>query len=137
MSESIETQKRVTRETCVLMFSGGRDSTLAALRLIDNGYNPTLVTISSDHLFGIEAVRHRLQEMKPFLPGETVWLTIRQPRDLKVDTTFYEQTCLPCHHAYAVTGAKVALAMGSRGLAFGYAGYQNTWPEQIVSPVVV
>src|SRR3546814_19775209 len=62
---------------CVLMFSGGRDSALAALRLIASGIQPILVTISSDHLFGIQAVRDRLNEMRDLLPEGTRWLRIR------------------------------------------------------------
>ncbi len=48
----------------------------------------------------------------------------------ETDTSFYEQTCLPCHHAYVVVGAAVAAKAGADTLAFGYASYQNGWPEQ-------
>jgi hypothetical protein len=58
------------------------------------------------------------------------WVVIRQPADLKTDTSFFEQTCLPCHHAYVVAGAIVAAKVGVAALAFGYARYQNAWPEQ-------
>jgi hypothetical protein len=115
---------------CVLMFSGGRDSSLAALRLAASGPAPTLVTISSDHLFGLEAVRIRLRELRRFLPGSTRWLRIDQPRQLATDTSFYEQTCLSCHHAYVVAAAAVGRSLGATRLAFGYTGYQSDWPEQ-------
>ena len=115
---------------CVLMFSGGRDSTLAALRLHQQGYNLTLVTICSDHLQGIDSVRARLREIRRILPGHTQWLRIRQPKELRTDTSFYETTCLPCHHAYVVVAVAVAVSLAVTTLAFGYAGYQNTWPEQ-------
>ncbi|HVB80636.1 MAG TPA: hypothetical protein VNE82_11915, partial [Candidatus Binataceae bacterium] len=39
-----------TERACVLMFSGGRDSTLAALRLSKESTSLTLVTVTSDHL---------------------------------------------------------------------------------------
>lgn len=115
---------------CVLMFSGGRDSTLAALRLHDQGYRVTLVTVSSGHLFGIAAVRHRLREMRAALPSDTQWIRVGQPDELRTDTSFYEMTCLPCHHAYVVVAVSVAVHLKAKTLAFGYAGYQNTWPEQ-------
>jgi hypothetical protein len=115
---------------CVLMFSGGRDSAIAALRLIEAGIPPILVTISSDHLVGIEAVRKRLTEMRNYLPEGTRWLRINQPTDLATDTSFYEQTCLSCHHAYVVVAAAIARSVGAKQLAFGYTGYQNDWPEQ-------
>ena len=115
---------------CVLMFSGGRDSTLAALRLHDQGYGLTLVTVCSSHLFGIDAVRCRLREVRKILPADTQWLRIRQPEELQTDTSFYEMTCLPCHHSYVVVAVAVTMFLGVKILAFGYAGYQSTWPEQ-------
>jgi hypothetical protein len=58
------------------------------------------------------------------------WVVVRQPDELRADTSFYEQTCLPCHHAYVVAGAVIAAKAGVRSLGFGYASYQNAWPEQ-------
>lgn len=115
---------------CVLMFSGGRDSTVAALRLHQRGYKLTLVTICSDHLYGMDAVRARLHELRRSLPLDTRWQLIRQPEELRTDTSFYEKTCLPCHHAYVVSAAAVTRSLRARAVAFGYARYQNTWPEQ-------
>ena len=115
---------------CILMFSGGRDSTLAALRLHKQGYNITLITVKSNHLYGIDSVHKRLRELSHILPADTPWLAIQQPSQLRTDTSFYEMTCLPCHHAYVVIAAALSLRMQTRALAFGYAGYQNTWPEQ-------
>jgi hypothetical protein len=119
----------------VLMFSGGRDSTLAALRLHESGYNPILVTIISSHLTGCENVRRRVRELASHLSPETPWILTRQPDELRTDTSFYEQTCLPCHHAYVVAGAAVAAKVGLASLAFGYAEYQNAWPEQTLLAV--
>jgi hypothetical protein len=112
------------------MFSGGRDSTLAALRLADKGERLALVTVSSSHLVGIQNVRQRLRELASAISLDTVWIRIKQPNDLKTDTSFYEQTCLPCHHAYVVVAGILAKILGASRLAFGYAGYQNLWPEQ-------
>ena len=119
-----------TGKHCVLMFSGGRDSTLAALRLHKEGHNITLITVKSDHLYGIESVHHRLRELRNILPANTPWLAIEQPSQLRTDTSFYEMTCLPCHHAYVVIAAALSLRLKASALSFGYAGYQNTWPEQ-------
>lgn len=115
---------------CILMFSGGRDSTLAALRLADRGFDPVLVTITSGHLFGLNAVRRRLAELRGVMPGGTQWMTVRQPHELRTDTSFYERTCLPCQHAYVVVAVATALSLAATHLAFGYAGYQSAWPEQ-------
>lgn len=112
------------------MFSGGRDSTAAVVRLNERSMSQTLVTICSDHLVGINSVKKRLLELKRILPPQTEWRLIRQPRELMTDTSFYQKTCLPCHHGYVVVGAITAFALGAERLSFGYAGYQNTWPEQ-------
>lgn len=120
-------------KTCVLMFSGGRDSTLAAVRLYHDGYAPVLVTITSGHLTGLSRVEQRLRELSRVIPETTPWIVVRQPHDLKTDTSFYEQTCLPCHHAYVVASARIGQTFEARTLAFGYARYQGDWPEQ--SPI--
>lgn len=119
----------------ILMFSGGRDSTIAAARLCHAGSALSLVTISSGHLVGIERVRSRIQEMGSILPSSTRWLHVRQPTALLTDTTFYEKTCLPCHHSYVVASSVLAYRFGVRKLAFGYTHYQSGWPEQ--SPMAV
>ncbi len=122
--------EQAEHDRCVLMFSGGRDSTIAAVRLARLGRPLTLVTITSDHLLGIENVKRRLAELTMHLPNRTRWIHIKQPLDLATDTTFYERTCLPCHHAYVVVSVAVARSIGAKILAFGYAGYQSDWPEQ-------
>lgn len=114
----------------VLMFSGGRDSTLAAVRLWQQGRRPVLVTITSSHLMGIDRVRQRLKELAPILAPGTPWLQLRQPTELKTDVSFYDQTCLPCHHAYVTAGASVAAKINAKAVAFGYVAYQSDWPEQ-------
>ncbi len=115
---------------CLLMFSGGRDSTLAALRLHQRGVSLFLVTVSSDHLRGINLVKRRLCELSRILPADTRWVRVRQPLELRTDTSFYEQTCLPCHHAYVVVSGALTSMNHSRRVGFGYAGYQSNWPEQ-------
>jgi hypothetical protein len=117
-------------EMSLVMFSGGRDSTLAAMRLHASGAPVTLVTVTSTHLVGIESVHRRLIELSRHLSANTRWLQIRQPEKLRTDTSFYEQTCLPCHHAYVVASGVLASSFGARRLAFGYVGYQMHWPEQ-------
>jgi hypothetical protein len=114
----------------LVMFSGGRDSTLAALRLHRAGAPITLVTVTSTHLVGIQSVRQRLTELSRLLPPDTRWLQVRQPKELRTDISFYEHTCLPCHHAYVAASGVLAGLLGAHRLAFGYAGYQMDWPEQ-------
>lgn len=115
---------------CLLMFSGGRDSSLAAARLGQKDRTMVLATITSGHLIGIHRVRERLTEMARVMRRPIRWLNVRQPQDLATDTSFYERTCLPCHHAYVVVSGVLAKSLGISNLAFGYVGYQSGWPEQ-------
>lgn len=122
-------------EQTLLMFSGGRDSTLAAARLGSEGVPLVLCTVSSSHLFGFERVRDRLIELRQLLPPSTSWIRVQQPLELATDTSFYERTCLPCHHAYVVVSGVLARRFGAQSLAFGYAGYQADWPEQTAEAI--
>lgn len=130
MTTLLERLETHGKKHCILMFSGGRDSSLAAVQLHEEGYELTLLTVASDHLTGVQAVKRRLHELKHHLPSSTKWLLIKQPKELLTDVSFYEQTCLPCHHAYVVIASALAVSLRARFLAFGYVGYQNGWPEQ-------
>ena len=121
---------RTRADKVLLMFSGGRDSTLAALRLHEAGHPLMLVTITAEHLFGLGNVERRLREMAPPLPAETEWLQIVQPALLGTQHFFHRQTCLPCQSAYVVSGVNVARQTGISRIALGYASYQAGWPEQ-------
>lgn len=114
----------------LLMFSGGRDSTLAALRLHEAGHSLKLVTVTTEHLFGLNNVKRRLREIAAVLPADTEWLQIVQPPLLETRHLFHLQTCLPCQSAYVVTGVSVARQAGIGKIALGYASYQAGWPEQ-------
>lgn len=115
--------------TCVLLFSGGRDSTLAAVRLSRAGWRLILVTVTSDHLTGIAAVHARLQELAPRLARPAEWWHVIQEVPGLPEAAL-GSTCLPCHHDYAMLGVQIARATESTALAFGYAAYQADWPEQ-------
>jgi len=116
--------------SCLLMFSGGRDSALAAVRLCKMGMSPALITIVAGHLVGINRVKTRLAELRPYLPPGSQWVLVKQPAELKTDTTFYDRTCLPCQHAYVVAAVGLAAKAEVKKVAFGYVSYQNHWPEQ-------
>lgn len=116
--------------SCTLLFSGGRDSTLSAVRLARQGGEVMLVTVTSAHLTGIDAVRERLGELKRLLPATTRWLQIRQPQVAAGTDILRAPTCLPCHRSYAAIGAAVAKQYSSPALAFGYTRYQADWAEQ-------
>ena len=111
------------------MFSGGRDSTIAAARLSESFDRVLLITVLSPHLIGIEKVRLRIEQLRKLLPKGSEWLQIIQP-EFPIAKPFIYATCLPCQHVYVSTGALIALRHQIPHLAMGYSGYQSSWPEQ-------
>ena len=122
--------KKQSEDTCIHMFSGGRDSTLAAVRLTGSWEKLVLVTATAQDLKGLNRVKQRLVELKPYLPCNTEWLNIALPSSLSKNQHSRLTTCLSCHHSYLVIGAMVAESFGSSHLALGYTGYQSSWVEQ-------
>ena len=115
---------------CVMMFSGGRDSTLGAIRLANSGKELVLVTVSSTHLKGISAVEKRLIELKPLLPGDTLWMHLDDSRLTAPALRLAQKTCLPCFLKYISLGVMIARQVHSSSLAFGFTTYQSAWIEQ-------
>jgi len=116
-------------DTCVLMFSGGRDSTIAAARLSKTFQHVILITVLFKHLIGIEKVYARIVQLKKLLPKGSEWLQIAQPK-LPITKLLINVTCLPCQQAYVSIGAIIAQRFRISNLAMGYSGYQSSWPEQ-------
>lgn len=104
------------------MFSGGRDSTLAAIRLSLTGVSLVLVTVSSSRLSRLENVVARLSELRGLLSPDTVWINLHQGDDS------CPQSVLPLYQAYCALC--LAREYGAKAVAFGYSGYQSSWPEQ-------
>lgn len=127
-------QKRIEMisraNTCILMFSGGRDSTLAAVRLSRLWQKLILVTVTSEHLTGLSNVKRRLVELRHLLPDDTEWLHVVLPQTLNIERPSTIHTCLPCHQAYIVSGVITAEKYNAKHMALGYTGYQSNWPEQ-------
>jgi len=115
---------------CVLLFSGGRDSTIAALRL-NPVYRPLLLlTITSAHLHGIETVKSRLNELRRLLSPGTEWIhAVAKPNGLGMEYSEIK-SCLPCHSVYFLIALRIADDRGIAHIAAGYAGYQSSWLEQ-------
>jgi len=116
-------------DKCILMFSGGRDSTLAAARLSKTFHQCTLITVLFKHLIGIEKVHLRIAQLKKIIPEGSEWLQVAQP-ELPISKSLINATCLPCQQAYVSVGAIIAQRFGISNLAMGYSGYQKSWPEQ-------
>ena len=129
-----------SKEACVLLFSGGRDSTVAAVRLGAEFERLVLVTVTTGHLVALQNVKKRLAELKTHLPPHTEWVhaaTTSEPTMCTFGTSqlFNQNTkevesCLPCHLAYFRIALSVADRVDAKYLAVGYTAYQSEWLEQ-------
>jgi predicted PP-loop superfamily ATPase len=115
---------------CVLLFSGGRDSTIAALRLSGVHSPLVLLTVTSSHLIGIDRVRSRIAELRQHLPNCTEWIhAVTTGKDAGAEEGRIE-SCLPCHDIYLRTAVWIANKRKLRNIAAGYTSYQSDWLEQ-------
>ncbi len=118
-------------ERCVVLFSGGRDSTIAVTRLVLDYPHLTLLTVSTDHLIQIENVKQRLTELKRILPATVDWVhAVSRTNSLVNIGSPQFETCLPCHAVYFKTAVFVAKRIGAKRIAVGYTSYQDSWLEQ-------
>lgn len=118
-----------SEEGCILLFSGGRDSSIAAIRLAEQFPRLILMTVTTAHLDGIQAVHKRLMELKQFLPPKAGWVRALAVNENLVSIGKVE-SCLPCHRQYLTIAVSLAVREGIRNIAMGYAGYQSEWLEQ-------
>src|SRR5712664_1818941 len=115
---------------CLLLFSGGRDSTLAALQLATTFTNIILLTATSPHLVGIDHVLSRLSELGRYLNGDTLWLQATFAADIPIRDIPGMDLCLPCRQTYFAVAVKIANDYGVGNIAVGYTSYQSGWLEQ-------
>lgn len=118
------------------MFSGGRDSTLAALLLAQQKNVVTLVTVTSPHLLGLQKVEKRVEEIWKFLPPGSSWRTVEQDSSIS-SPQLASNTCLPCQRDYVSAGIALALQHDIKQLALGYTNYQSDWPEQTHQAIAI
>lgn len=57
------------RKEVVLLYSGGRDSMLSAVRLVRDGYNVHIITCQNGHIENIENARYSAQKLEDKYPG--------------------------------------------------------------------
>lgn len=123
----------MSRESlCVLMFSGGRDSSISAIRLASSFDRVVLLTVTSSTHVGIERVEQRIAELQRILPRKSVWVHANASSIAKQDhaAELWAETCLPCSITYTYYGARLCKILNTRFLGFGYVKYQAQWIEQ-------
>jgi tRNA U34 2-thiouridine synthase MnmA/TrmU len=129
--DTLAIQQNHEQADCVLLFSGGRDSTLAAVRLGNQYRRIVLVTITTGHMVGIDRVRNRLSELGRFMSGnDTIWLQVSVAPAFARQFGLGHQSCLACHHLHVAAAVKIAEEYSARRIALGYTAYQSNWIEQ-------
>jgi hypothetical protein len=121
--------------SCVLLFSGGRDSSLAAIRLAKLFDRLVLVTIMSPHMSGLGKVYARLDELKRVLESRCEWMLVGETRLAPGGIGDLNLGCIDCHFGYFLTVHSIARQIGGACIACGFVRYQNAWVEQ--SPYAV
>ena len=119
----------MTEKKCLLLFSGGRDSTVSAVYLASQYDYLNLITIKSEHLVGAKNVYKRLEELKPILKDKCTWEFYQKMESIKVQH-LKPTTCLPCHAYYIALMQNIAISNNIQNVSLGYVGYQNCWEEQ-------
>ena len=121
------------RAKCVLLFSGGRDSTLAAVDLART-YELALLTIRGEHLVGFGAVMTRARELCDVIPRSTEWYVAEAARAEKHDAL---RGCMSCQLTAISAAIQLAKHIGASAVATGFANYQRNWIEQSAEAEVI
>lgn len=122
----------------VLLFSGGRDSTCAAVRLLNGGHTPLLLTVVDAAVQSDEETWLRVQELQRVLHYGFPWLSIQAPefyRHMLDQRVVNSPSCLDCFLVRLSVAVVVAKRHKVNTIAAGFTGYQAAWIEQ--SPAAI
>ena len=146
MKKSISRRSKPRRGAVVLLFSGGRDSTLAAALLACQGYRLHLLTFDNGALINDELTDLRYREFEARFPGAVV---SRQKMPsfglfknialvtLEDDVRRFHTNliCMGCKMAMHTLSLIYCLENRIRLIADGYTGYQKDWVEQMPAAI--
>ena len=130
------------KEEAVLLFSGGRDSSLAAVRLIDMGYEIHLLTFDNGAIEGIARSNLRLAEFSEKIKRKIITRKIINCKDLfkkialfdiEKDFDYFKTNlvCMGCKMAMHTISLNYCIKNDIKVIADGYTYYQREWPEQM------
>lgn len=117
-------------DNCVLLFSGGRDSTVAALRLASRFKHLVLVTVRSPHMIGMERLQFRIGELRRTLKNQCEWMLIPETGSFHRATAAKSAGCISCHFGYFWIASALAHQLRCDSIACGFVAYQSDWVEQ-------
>lgn len=131
------TKNSDANQTVLLLQSGGRDSAIAAINLLEQGFNVTAVTFSANAIHHIQKPRKRAIEISKNFSNYS-WHMVdfgRWEQSLKCDVAKsidedIPRSCLLCALSKITAAISICNQMGYNKIAMGYAEYQNDWAEQ-------
>lgn len=134
--------KTSNKKEAVLLFSGGRDSSLAAVQLIEMGFEIHLLTFDNGATQDIAKSNLRLSEFDNNVKMNIIKRKIVNSRELfkKIALTCLEKDivsyktnliCMGCKMAMHTISLNYCLKNGIGVIADGYTYYQREWPEQM------
>lgn len=118
-----------TKDDIIILFSGGRDSTLTTVYSAEQFHHLSLVTIKSVNLTELENVYKRLKELQPLIHDKSSWELYKKIETIPLKR-LKKITCLPCQAYYVALAMCLCKDRNIPILGVGYVGYQKCWEEQ-------
>jgi 8-oxo-dGTP pyrophosphatase MutT (NUDIX family)/predicted subunit of tRNA(5-methylaminomethyl-2-thiouridylate) methyltransferase len=136
----------VTRQKIVVLFSGGRDSSLTACLLAKEGYAVHLLTAYNGAVVKGDISDYRYQELRAAFPDNIVHREIVPSFSLfrriaiatiEADFVKYRTNLIPVGDAVASHAEAIVYALKNNipSVASGFASYENRYPEQTPSVI--
>ena len=122
----------------VLCFSGGRDSSCAALKLIHAKRNPLLLTVIDSNFQSDIKTEQRVNELNTKVSFPFSWLSIRVPdfyNKILVTPVLTSPSCFNCFMVKLSVAIIIAQKHSIDTIATGFTSYQASWVEQ--SPTAI
>lgn len=122
----------------VLCFSGGRDSSCSALKLINAKKVPLLLTVIDSNVQTDHKTEQRVNEIKTRVSLPFSWVSIRTPifyKKMLEILTITSPSCLNCFMVKLSVAIVIAKQHSVNTIAAGFTSYQASWVEQ--SPTAI
>jgi len=124
--------------TEILLFSGGRDSTCAAIRLYAQGRAPLLLTVIDTPTQSHDLTQQRVDELRANVRKDISWLSIQAPdfyqRMLRLPVT-NTPSCLGCFFVRLSVAVVLSRKHRLDSIAAGFTTYQSSWIEQSATAI--
>ena len=123
--------------TVLLLQSGGRDSAIAAVKLLEQGFDVTAVTFSENAIKNTSKPKKRALEISEKFSNYN-WNMVdfgKWEQSLRDEVSKYvndelPRSCLLCALSKITAAIYICNKTGCKKIAVGYVDYQNDWAEQ-------